>query len=415
MCIRLKYRIFLYCGLILLTLGVSGYLLYLVDNKLPDRIILKNNEEKVVDLDIPFTGEIVSLNVSGNMVSSVNFNRPVTISTGEAASYNVKLKLFGFINYKNIQINVVENKELYACGIPVGVYLKSDGILVINTASFTDKTGMSVCPAANIIQSGDYIMSVNSNPISDKMELIDSISESGGNPVVLNIRRDDNYFDVKITPQADENGDYKLGIWIRDDMQGIGTLTFVDEQGRFGSLGHGISDIDTGEIFMINDGILYNAEIYDIIKGKTGIPGEYVGTIDYSSKNILGRINTNSRQGVFGIAGNDFDYENKFEKYEVAYKYDVELGTAYIISGTDENVKKYEINITHIDYSNNNYNKGIEFTVTDSELLELTNGIVQGMSGSPIIQDNHIIGAVTHVFVNDSTKGFGIFIENMME
>lgn len=414
MCMKIKYRIFLYCGLILSVLFGFGYLLYLVDDRIPNEIYLNKNDNNIINLEVPFTGDIETLDVSGSKVSSVNFNKPITFATGESAKYKVKLKLFGLINYKNINLNIVDNKELYACGIPVGVYLKADGVLVINIASFTDNTGMSVCPANGIIQSGDMIVAVNDSPVSEKMQVVDLVARSAGNPVIMDIKRNNSVLQVKLTPKMDENGDYKLGIWIRDDMQGIGTLTFIDEAGKFGSLGHGISDIDTGDIFSINEGVMYNAVIYDIVKGKAGTPGEYVGTIDYSSKNVMGYINGNNKQGVFGNISNEFNYQNEFDKYPVAYKYDVKTGPAYIVSGTDMNVKKYAINIDYIDYSNTNSNKGIEFSVTDEELINLTNGIVQGMSGSPIIQNNHIIGAVTHVFVNDSKKGFGIFIENML-
>lgn len=415
---RVKYKIFLYCLLAVSILGLLGFSFYVFSTRVPEKITLKQNEESVLDLSLPMTGEIEGseeiLTANGDYISSINFNYPVEIQTGGPTSYDVKLKLFGIIYYKDITIDVVENQYLYACGMPVGVYLKSEGILVIDTAEFSADTGETICPSENIIQKGDYIHSVNGTKINSKNEFIDAVMTSGGKDLIIGLSRNNNLINVKLTPQKDSAGDYKVGLWIRDDTQGIGTLTYIDEQGNFGALGHGISDIDTGEIFDINEGILYRASILTIVKGQAGTPGEYVGTIDYSSKNQIGYIEDNSDCGVFGRMDNSELLDN-FEKYEVGYKYDVKPGKAYIFSGVDENVKKYEIQIDWLDHSDNNINKGIEFTVTDPELLNLTNGIVQGMSGSPIIQDGKIIGAVTHVFVNDSTKGYGIFIENMLE
>lgn len=410
-----KYKLFLY---VLLTAGIIslfGFTFYVFSSRIPEKIILKEDNESVLDLSLPFTGEINTKSVNGDYVSSVNFNYPVSITTGEPASYDISLKLFGFIHYKDITLDVVEKQYLYAGGLPVGVYLKSDGVLVIDNARFTTNDGKNVSPCENIIKKGDYICSVNGVSISTKTELIDRVMSCDGQDLIIGVKRGESTFDVRVTPFQDTSGEYKIGLWIRDDTQGIGTLTFIDEQGNFGALGHGISDIDTGEIFNVHDGVLYNASILTIVKGQSGTPGEYVGTIDYSSKNQLGLISKNSSCGVFGVINGNSELVSKLKKYEIGYKYDIKKGKAYIISGTDENVMLYEIQIDEVDYSSNNINKGIEFTVTDVKLLSLTNGIVQGMSGSPIIQDNKIIGAVTHVFVNDSTRGYGIFIENMLE
>lgn len=410
-----KYKLFLY---VLLTAGIIslfGFTFYVFSSRIPEKIVLKEDNESVLDLSLPFTGEINAKSVNGDYVSSVNFNYPVSITTGEPASYDISLKLFGFIHYKDITLDVVEKQYLYAGGLPVGVYLKSDGVLVIDNARFTTNDGKNVSPCENIIKKGDYICSVNGVGINTKTELIDQVMSCDGQDLIIGVKRGESTFDVRVTPYQDTAGEYKIGLWIRDDTQGIGTLTFIDEQGNFGALGHGISDIDTGDIFNVHDGVLYNASILTIVKGQSGTPGEYVGTIDYSSKNQLGLINKNSSCGVFGVINGNSELLSKLKKYEIGYKYDIKKGKAYIISGTDENVMLYEIQIDELDYSASNINKGIEFTVTDVKLLSLTNGIVQGMSGSPIIQDNKIIGAVTHVFVNDSTRGYGIFIENMLE
>ncbi len=413
-----KYKIFLYILLLASVLGLVGFSTYVFTSKVPDKITLKEDEQSVLDLSLPFTGEIDATenlkSVSGDYITSINFNNPVAITTGDAGTYEIQLKLFGFIDYKNITLDVVEDEYLYACGMPVGVYLKSDGILVIDNAEFVAESGQSICPSANIISEGDYIVSLNGQTLGGKSDLVEKVKNCNGEAMVVGINRGGNELEVKVTPKRDSSGEYKLGLWVRDDTQGIGTLTYIDEEGNFGALGHGISDADTGDIFGIDDGILYKANILTIIKGQAGDPGEYVGTIDYSSKNQLGIINDNNSRGIFGVINDESGIAEKFDKFEIGYKYDAKLGEAYIISGVDENVRQYKIQIDWMDQTGANVNKGIEFTVTDPELLKLTNGIVQGMSGSPIVQDGKIIGAVTHVFVNDSSKGYGIFIEEML-
>lgn len=431
---RMKYKIFLY---VLFFAGVTGLLFFSIhvfSSQIPDKIILNKNQQNIIDLSVPFTGDINSsqgtaantpsddalseeyVKAGGNYITSINFNSPVTIKTGDEASYQVKLKLFGIFDFKDITMDVVSDRYIYACGIPVGMYLKTEGVLVIDLAEFVAEGGESVSPCNNILRKGDCILKVDGNSIKTKDELIEKINSCDGAQVILTVKRNDNEFDVKVQPYKDSTGAYKIGIWVRDDAQGIGTMTFVDEKNRFGALGHGISDVDTGEVFNVENGVLYRANILTVVKGQAGMPGEYIGTIDYSSKNQLGSILENSNCGVYGYVTEDFNsYKKLFTKYKVGYRFDMELGKAYILSGTDEKIKKYEINIDSLDYSTNNINKGIEFTVTDPELLQKTNGIVQGMSGSPIIQNDRIVGAVTHVFINDPAKGYGIFIEEMLK
>ena len=220
---------------------------------------------------------------------------------------------------------------------------------------------------------------------------------------------------IKIKPVKDAEGIYKLGIWVKDDCQGLGTLTYVDGDGGFGTLGHTISDANTGKIIEVETGKLYTARIWSVIKGKEGDPGEIIGSINYDIRSDIGVIDENKNIGIYGDVNEQiFAYVDKVYM-EIAYKQDVKEGTAYIRSFVGDEIKDYEINIMNLNYADLSKNKGIEFEVVDKELLSITNGIVQGMSGSPIIQDGKIIGAVTHVLVNDPTKGYGIFIENMLE
>lgn len=409
MSIRAKYKLFLY---MFLAFGIGG-IIYLsgiyFEKSVPDNIVIHENNEKTIDFNIPFTAVIESS--GSDKVHAVNLYEPVVIRTGEQGTYRMKIKLFGFINYKDIKIDVIGNRSVYACGNTIGIYLKSDGVLVIDTGSFSSG-GREVSPCKGILFSGDYITHVNDEKVNSKAALIKLVENNTEKEMILTIRRNKNLTKVKVSPEMDETGKYKLGVWVKDDCQGIGTLTYIDENGAFGALGHGICDSDTGLLMEVGGGVLYNAKVLSVIKGRSGTPGEYVGTIDYSGENVLGYINKNEELGIYGRTNGKMNPD--CEIMEAGYKYDTHIGKAYMRTSINGKVENYEIEILELDYSQNCGNKGIVFQVTDPKLLELTNGIVQGQSGSPIIQDGKLVGAVTHVFVNDSTCGYGIFLETML-
>lgn len=332
-----------------------------------------------------------------------------------AADYSIEYSLFGKIPLKTVSATVAEPQELYAGGMPIGIYLQTDGVLVVGTGTITGADGKSCCPAENIVKSGDYIKSVNGQSLSTKEELVECVSSSGGADLILQVERDGEEIQVKIHPVQDENGSYRAGIWVRNDTQGIGTLTYVDQEGRFGALGHGISDVDTGTLMEITDGTLYNADVVSIVKGQQGTPGELSGVIHYSEGYKIGIIEENCANGIYGTISGFPLLADNLTKYETAYRQSVKTGPAAILCSIGGERKEYQVEIEEIRLNGKDVNKGMVLCVTDPELLELTGGIVQGMSGSPIIQNGRIIGAVTHVFVNDPTKGYGIFIENMLE
>ena len=224
------------------------------------------------------------------------------------------------------------------------------------------------------------------------------------------------YLEERVTPAKNQNGEYKMGIWIRDNAQGVGTLTFVDGEGNFGALGHGITDSDTGELMELGRGSLYGTKIVAVRKGADGVPGELTGMIEYDDKNVIGEITRNTPYGIFGRLDLEKLKESGIylETQEVGFKQDIHPGKATMISTINDEMKEYEIEITAIHMGNDGGNKGLELLVTDDELLSLTGGIVQGMSGSPILQDGKVVGAVTHVLVNAPEKGYGIFIEEML-
>lgn len=408
--IKMKYRLFLFCLLAVSIMGISYFSLHYVAQQVPTKINLSKNQVKVIDFDLPLTGEI-----SSNSVSSVNFSSPVSFKAGEVGEYQLKLKLFGLFNVKTVTINVTDENQLIPCGIPIGIYMKTNGVLVVNTGDITNLAGMSVSPSTDILKAGDYITSVNDQSVSTKSEFIALLNKCGENTVALGIKRNDEDIVVNLIPEKDASGEYKIGAWVRDDSQGIGTLTYIDANSNFGALGHGISDVDVAKILEINSGILYRAKVVSIIKGKTGTPGEFVGTIDYSQKNQLGTITSNNSYGIYGALTNESIIdEYNLKPMNIGYRYEVNPGKAYIRSSIGGEIKDYEIEILETNLEDDTEYRNITFKVTDEALLAITNGIVQGMSGSPIIQDDKIIGAVTHVFVDDSTMGYGIFIENML-
>lgn len=335
-----------------------------------------------------------------------------TIAVSQGSSFTIPCKIMNTVFLKNVKVEVVQPEAVYACGNTVGIYMATEGILIVDTEEIQGEDGGYYEPAGNLVQPGDYITAFNQQPIRSKSDLINAIHGCEGGDVELSLIRRGEEIELSVCPIKSTEGDYKLGIWVRDDTQGIGTLTYVDEYGNYGALGHGISDVDTGELLNIRDGKLYNAEIVGIHKGTKGTPGELSGLIRYDESNVIGTIEGNNDNGIYGKIDNTDGID--FQMLEVGYKQDMELGAASILCAVNGQVEEYDVEITKIDYNHQDTNKSFVINVTDEKLLEQTGGIVQGMSGSPVIQNGKLVGAVTHVFVQDSTGGYGIFIENML-
>ncbi|PXV93570.1 stage IV sporulation protein B [Lachnotalea glycerini] len=402
---------------------IAGLLYHSIKKALPDEINIVANQEQQFDFGLPVNGFIKSVievsdmeksNIPSNQVK-INMQQPFTLKSGSSGSFIMACKLFGLINLKNIKIDIVEKQYVIPCGEPIGIYIQTDGVLIIGTSVVSAIDGLNYEPSYKLVKSGDYIVGVNGISVNNKSQLIDLINEYGTEDIVLNIRRNGEMIGIKIAPVQTTLNEYKLGIWVRDNTQGIGTLTFINEDGKFGALGHGINDVDTSTLMELKSGNLYQTNIVSIIKGEKGIPGELTGTIDYNKTNILGDITSNTTEGIFGVSSKLLQKFTKNSSMEVGLKQDIKVGPAYIRCDVEGEVKDYDVEIIEVNSGENNVNKGIVLKVTDENLLKITGGIVQGMSGSPIIQNNKIIGAVTHVFIQDSTKGFGIFIENMIE
>ncbi len=399
-----------------LVLGLAGALIscwLLCYYSVPSQVRLLTDRTQQVNFGVPASA---SIRTSGG-IWETNLYRPVTIMTGQKeTTYQMDVKLLGFVPLKSVEIQVVEQKNICAAGMPIGIFLKTKGVMVVGVGSFDGPGGTGLSPCQDHLQEGDYILSFNGAEVTGKKQFMNLVAESQGTDVLLKVERDGVYREETVTPVLNQNGEYKMGIWIRDNAQGVGTMTFIDEQGRFGALGHGITDSDTGELMELGRGSLYGTRIVAVRKGADGVPGELTGVIEYDDKNVIGKITQNTPYGIFGQLDMEKLREEgiSLESREICMKQDIHLGAATMITSVNEEMKEYQIEITAIHMGGDGGNKGLELLVTDEELLNLTGGIVQGMSGSPILQDGRVVGAVTHVLVNAPEKGYGIFIEEML-
>ena len=394
---RKKYRRLLW-WVITLDLLVVIWLGYrCLDRKIPDELyVTEDQKQQVKDvLDYPL----------------LSFDDAITVS-GDG-SYLLSARILGVIPFKDIKVIPADSTSVLVSGSTVGIYMETDGVLVIDTGEIISEEGQTVDPACNIVEPGDYIVAFNDETITCKKDLVKDLENLTQDTVTLQVIRNGKKIPLLLDPVKDVKGEYKLGVWVRDNTQGIGTLTFVDQNGKYGALGHGISDVDTGELLHIDDGALYQAQIVGIQKGSSGSPGELSGLIHYEAEKIIGSIEKNCEQGIYGKL-TDMSGLSGLKKMEIAYKQELEIGPASVLCCVDGEIREFEAEITRIDMNHEDTNKSFVIQVTDPELLEMTGGIVQGMSGSPIIQNGKFVGAITHVFVQDSTGGYGIFAETML-
>lgn len=308
------------------------------------------------------------------------------------------------------------NELLIPGGMPVGIYLETEGALVLGTEGVTGEDGQEYEPAAHLVKEGDYIIGLDDEEIRNKAELVEAVAALESDEVILTVLRNDQEIDIRIKAVRCGRNEYKLGIWVRDNAQGLGTVTFLNADSQFGALGHGIRDTDTGQLLNAADGLLYTTSIKDIQKGENGTPGGLEGIIVYNNYNILGTIRKNTGEGIYGELDRvDALFTDTTPMEPALEEAEVKEGEAYIRCAVSGRVKDYKIRITKVDENAEESNKKLQIKVTDEELLALTGGIIQGMSGSPIIQEDKIVGAVTHVFVNDPKEGYGIFIQDMLK
>lgn len=334
----------------------------------------------------------------------------VASGTARASQNEVEIDLLNIIPVKTAEITNSKRKYVILGGELFGVKLYTDGVLVVDTDMVETENG-KVNPAQEAgLRVGDIIKSVNNEKISSTKSLANKIQASNGEKMKFDIVRNNRNLTIEFeTFKEKATGKYKAGLWVRDSTAGLGTVTFYNSSNNsFAGLGHGIYDVDTNEIMPMNNGKVFNAYANGIYKSSTGSVGELCGIITGKS---IGELCLNNDMGVYGFTETD-----KTEAVPVAVKQEVTTGKAKIYCTLDDSgVKSYDIEIKKIYSNSDSVNKDMIIEVTDKALLEKTGGIVQGMSGSPIIQNGKLVGAVTHVFVNDPTKGYAIYIERMLE
>ncbi len=382
-----------FCVLVFSLITVGQY-------KIPDEITKIENTEN--ELNNIFKLPLYNLNYENENQVSIGSSREIKTEA--------EIRLLNIIPVKSTKIINTQRKYVTLGGELFGVKLYTDGVLIVDTDTVETENGV-LSPASEAgLKIGDLIKSVNGENINSTKELIQKIQSSSGNTMSLEIVRNNKTLNIEFSTFKEKySGKYKAGLWVRDSSAGLGTVTFYDnENGTFGGLGHGIYDIDTNELMPINRGEVYSAYVSGIYKSSNGSVGELCGVMTGEK---LGELYINNDLGVYG-----FVQTMKNESVPVALRQEVEEGIAYIYCTLDgEGVKEYQIEIKKIFTNSNSVNKNMVIEVTDKALLEKTGGIVQGMSGSPIIQNGKLVGAVTHVFVDNPTKGYAIFAENMLE
>lgn len=362
---------------------------------------INKGEELIIDSVLPITAVYNGTKMSQSSLSN---------SVGE--TFKVDLKIFGVIPFSTVNVEVVDEMYVSVLGNPFGMKIYTDGVLVIEISDVETEIGIRNPANESGIKVGDYIRSVNGQEISCNEDLSEIVLQSEGKPLSLEIVRDGKVLSFEVNPVKDKESKlWRVGIWVRDSSAGIGTLTFYSPTTDIVcGLGHGICDTDTGGLLTLETGELVSAEIVSIEKGSSGTPGALKGKFHYET---IADILLNNENGVYGFLENDLNVSNLTE---IALKQEVNDGKAQILCTVDGDIPKlYSCTIKKRTGNYRSSTQNFEVVVTDNELLTTTGGIVQGMSGSPVLQDGKLIGALTHVLVDDPTKGYGIFAENMLE
>lgn len=333
------------------------------------------------------------------------------------SSNRVTLSLFGAIPVKSVNVSEAEAPMLAAGGIPFGIKLLMKGVMVTKTAPVTDSSGNEICPAEKAgIVPGDIICLADGVETGSNGQLRRIISESGGRDIDIRVSRGGMEFDTVLSPvYSPESKSWQGGMWVRDSIAGIGTLTFIDKStGRFCGLGHPICDSDTGELVPVSSGEAVPVEISGAKRGEKGVPGELHGL--FLRGNAYGTLDSNTDCGIYGslCGGAAEELLSGCEEYPLGYRQDIKTGSAEILSTVSgDTPEHYSVEIERIDYNSSDSTKNMVIRITDSRLISASGGIVQGMSGSPLIQEGKLVGAVTHVFVADPTRGYAVFAETM--
>ncbi len=327
------------------------------------------------------------------------------------ATYTADVRLLGLFHVKNVRVQVVPTRMVVPDGEPFGIKLYTEGVMVIGIADVDTPAGKQSPAAEAGIRKGDILVAINGQTVNSNAEVSRLFAGSGGAVCTVGMRRGNMAFQVRLRPrQSVTDGMFKAGLWVRDSTAGIGTITYFDPQnGVYGGLGHPVCDADTGKVLPLLEGEAVGSTITGVDKGTRGKTGELVGTLADAR---LGSLLINDNTGVYGV----LTQPRAGKSYPVATRQQVHVGKATMFVTTDEaGPRAYAVRIEQVRYGSGSDEHNMVVRVTDPALIARTGGIVQGMSGSPLVQDGMFIGAVTHVFVNDPEKGYAIFAENMMQ
>ena len=385
------------------------FLAYITNiNAIPEDIIL-------------FEGERLNISTIVGVTIDKQDDIPITSRVSSKIEYSktekYKVSLLNKIPLKTIEASVIPKTMVIPLGNTIGLKLHTNGVLVVGMSEIKNTKNEKIKPYENTkIKEGDMIIEVNGVPITNTNDLIETVNSCDGNNINIKLKREDEIYSEEMIPVQTSNKEYKLGLWVRDTAAGIGTISFYEPQSKnFAALGHGILDIDTEKLISIANGEITTANILSISKGEKGNPGEIRGSL--IGQNSIGVISKNTKLGIYGIINNlgRLDSGN-VQPVEVALREEIEEGKATLICSLENNNRmEYDIEIQNINYNNNTDNKSMIIKVIDKTLLEKTGGIIQGMSGSPIIQNGKLIGVLTHVLVSDPTKGYAVFADMMIK
>lgn len=380
--------------------------------------------ENIPDNLVIFEGENIAMRTLLGINVKVNSETMETASSSNSNTVNQKsgkatmqVSLFDNISLKNVNVDILPRTTVIPVGSIAGVKLYTSGVLVVGMSEIEGMDNKKYKPYENTgIKEGDTITQINDVPISSTKDLMQTVNQAEGRAVKVQFVHSQETRECSIEPVKTSNNEYKLGLWVRDSAAGVGTVSFYEPATKtFGALGHGITDIDTEELINIASGEFVTTRILNITKGESGSPGKIQGTVE--NQQNIGRIYKNSKFGIYGTVDNLASLNiDRTKEMEVALRDEIQLGKATILCSLDnQKVEEYEIEIEKILKENNYDNKSMQIKVTDERLLEKTGGIIQGMSGAPIIQNNKFIGSVTHVLVNNPEEGYAVFGDIMLK
>lgn len=395
-------------------------------SRMPNNIMLLEGEKQFFEVRLPLNVSINSrksdvLRLNGNILNGdkikLNLSSPLKIESEKNGKVDLDIKLLGFIPIKHVTINIIPPISVIPGGQPVGVKLTTKGVMVVGISTVDGADGKQYSPSSEAgVKAGDTILKINDIPVMDGEHVSKLINLCEGKPLKMVIVRKDKEMEATVNPvKSKEDNQYRIGAWVRDSTAGVGTLTFYcPSNNAYGALGHPITDVDTGIMLTVNSGKIIPSKIISVQPGVRGRPGELRGLF-IDTEEELGNIEKNTICGIYGKAAKKIVNNSYKEPIPIGLQGQVREGPAQILTTVNgSEVKAYDIVIEKLTNQSKPNPKSMIIRVTDEELLEKTGGIVQGMSGSPIIQDGKLIGAVTHVFINRPDMGYGIYIEWML-